>query len=109
MRVYHSTTFEAAEHIRRDGFRDAEGSYGFAHHWPRGVFVAKVPANENDGAKGQDVVFAINVPDDVLEPFWFWEDPSGTGEEVASEACVPAAVLNRYSRLTVAYDEDQDD
>jgi hypothetical protein len=103
-RVYHSTSAAAGESIRRAGFRDAEGSYGFAVAWLVGVFVSTSPADENEGAKSQDVVFAIDVPAAELEPYWFHEDGRPLWE-----ACVPAEILNRCARTVVEYDHDLDE
>jgi hypothetical protein len=59
-------TADAAEAIMRDGFRDGEGSYGFVDFDLRGVFVSVLPADVNDGAKGDQ------VPEVVLPMMWIW-------------------------------------
>ena len=48
--LYHTT--DAAQQIFREGFRDAEGSYGFRVLTLRGVFLAVAPANINEGGRG---------------------------------------------------------
>ena len=93
MRVFHATTPETITAIQRSGFRDAEGSYLFVNFWLKGVFVSKTPADVNDGAKG-NLLLAIDVPDEELAPYWFIEEVDG--KEIEWEACVPAALLNRY-------------
>ena len=82
MRVYLSTTPEGAERINRDGFSDVR--YGFTIE---GVIV-HTNAIYGDGF----CVLAIDVPDDEIRPYCFYEEIAG--EEHAYEACVPAALLN---------------
>jgi hypothetical protein len=84
MRVYFSTTPEGAEQINYEGFSDMR--YGFTLE---GVMV------HTDAINGLGFrVLAIDVPDDAIRPYCFYEEIAG--EEHAYEACVPAAILNRY-------------
>lgn len=93
MRVYHSTSEEAARLIEAHGFRDASGHYGFLSTELTGVFVGTEPAYERDGASSAEVVLVLDVPDSELEPYWIEEEaPHGL---VRWEACVPASTLNR--------------
>jgi hypothetical protein len=84
--LYHTT--DAAEAIMRDGFRDGEGSYGFVDFDLRGVFVSVLPADVNDGAKG-DQVPEVVLPDDVDLDEWSIVEEG----HPAWEWCIPAEVL----------------
>ena len=49
MRLYHTTTQDAADAILRVGFRHATGHYGFAHA-VTSVFFSDAPVGVNEGA-----------------------------------------------------------
>jgi hypothetical protein len=94
--LYHRTTSAAARHIQREGFRDTEG-YFLTDHIHRGVWMSDTP-DHNEGAAGYDVLFAIDVPADVLAQ---WEAEYEWVEEGKPyrEFLVPAAVVNQYRRV----------
>lgn len=101
MILYHTT--DAAEVILVNGFRDAEGSYMFANLTLRGVFLAKTPANVNDGAKGEDVL-EVKFPDDVdLEEYAIVEEG-----RPAWEWCVPAEVINGQATVRLMTEQEVD-
>lgn len=98
---FHTTA--AAEAILRAGFRDAEGSYGLATLTLRGVFVANVPADCNEGATG-DQVLEIVLPDDVdLTDFELIEDER---HSAFREWCVPAELLNTRAAVRLLTDAE---
>lgn len=98
-RLFHTT--DAADDILADGFRDAEGSYGFVGLTLRGVFLASRPANVMYGATGGQVLEVL-MPDDVdmtlyaiVEedlPVWEW--------------IVPAELINRRARARLLTDDE---
>jgi hypothetical protein len=98
---FHTTA--AAEEILQDGFRDAEGSYGLATHSLRGVFVANVPVDCNEGAIG-DQVLEIMLPGDVdLTGFELIDE----GQHSAyREWCVPAELLNTRAAVRLLTDAE---
>jgi hypothetical protein len=61
--IYFHTT-DATEAILRDGFRDGEGAPAYIGLGVSGVFIADVPVDVNEGAKGEDVLEVV-LPDDV--------------------------------------------
>ncbi|WP_370131652.1 hypothetical protein [Streptacidiphilus sp. EB103A] len=63
MTIYFHTT-DQAEAILRDGFRDTEGTYKLVGSTLSGVFIANVPMDVNEGARG-DQLLEITVPDIV--------------------------------------------
>jgi hypothetical protein len=86
---FHTTP--AAEEILRAGFRDAEGSYGLTTLTLRGVFVANIPVDCNEGAIG-DQVLEILLPGDVdLTNFELIDEGRHSAYR---EWCVPAELLN---------------
>jgi hypothetical protein len=96
--VYHRT--DAADAILRDGFRDSEGSYGFATLTLRGVFLSDVPLDVNEGATG-DQLLAVTVPDDVdLDDFELIQEGAPY-----REWCVPAALVNERCSSELTDDE----
>jgi hypothetical protein len=94
-RYYHRTPEAAA--ILRDGFRDGEGSYGLATLWLTGVFLSDVPLDENEGAKGDDLL-AVDLPAGLdLDEFEIIEDL-----KPYREWCVPAALINANGSVSAA-------
>ncbi|MEZ0095913.1 hypothetical protein [Streptacidiphilus sp. EB129] len=101
--VYFHTT-DATEAILRDGFRDAEGTYKLVGFTLRGVFIADVPMDTNEGAKGEQLL-EIVFPDDVnLENFELVEEG-----KPYREWCVPAELLNEHGarRLLAGSERDE--
>ncbi len=97
------TTAHAAE-ILSNGFVDGCGHYGFVSTELRGVFLAAMPASEQDGATG-DEVLAVTVPAEFdLDEFAIVEQGM-TGWEW----CVPASLLNASAtvRLLTAAQVDE--
>jgi hypothetical protein len=89
VKLYHVTDAAEADAIGRDGFRDAEGSFGPTSLWLLGVFVSDEPLAVAEG----DHVIEVVLPDSTpLEPHLV-----GQGEGYR-EWCVPAAVLNGCHR-----------
>jgi len=93
LRVYHVTSSEAADAIEREGFRDARGtipgSAGF-----NGVWVADLPLDSTEVAKGADAFFIISIPESDIVDFEFVEE-----EKPYREWLIPADLLNRYPRV----------
>ena len=101
MILYHTTN--AAEAILRDGFSDAEGTYGFATLTLRGVFLAISPADVNDGAKG-DQLLEVDLPDGLdLSAYAIIEE-----DRPAWEWCVPADVLNQHGSVRLLTEDEAD-
>ena len=97
MKLYHTTTLEGAEIIKRQGFRDNRGSYGLSYEngtpfYISGVFFSDRPLDCNDGLS-QDVsqVFVIEIPCDVIDPYELVEEGKGY-----REWCIPTVVVNKY-------------
>jgi hypothetical protein len=76
--------------LRTDGFRDGEGDY-LTSDTHRGVWLADVPLDANEGAKGEHVL-VVDVPESVVAPYEWIED-----EKTYREFLVPAAAVNGYS------------
>jgi hypothetical protein len=93
MTAYHRTSARAAEAILREGFADAEGTFGTGTVH-RGVWVtlerpwdlAVAPVADDDPA-----LLVIEVPDDAVADYEWIEEDKGY-----REALVPADVLNRH-------------
>jgi hypothetical protein len=106
MRYFHTTTADAAESILAAGFRDGSGSYGFATVELCGVFLADLPVDVNEGAKG-DTVLAVDLPDDLdLSGFEIIEE---TPHVRWREWCVPAVVITAHGRVRRLSESEVDD
>jgi hypothetical protein len=106
MRYFHTTTADAAESILATGFRDGSGSYGFATVELCGVFLADLPVDVNEGAKG-DTVLAVDLPDDLdLSGFEIIEE---TPHVVWREWCVPARLLNDRATVRLLTEDEVDE
>jgi len=99
-RYYHTT--DAADAILRDGFRDGEGTYGFATYTLSGVFLADDPVDINEGAVG-DQVLAIDlaVPIDDYELV--------ADGNTSREWCVPAELINSQGIVTLLTEDEVDE
>lgn len=83
MRYYHRT--DAADSIRRHGFCDSTGTFGYATRKLTGVWISNMPLDINEGARGDDVC-EITIPDDIdmrayeqiehLKPYREWIVPA---------------------------------
>jgi hypothetical protein len=98
MIYYHRTA--RAEAILRDGFRDHEGSYGFDTIL-RGVFISDVPLDENEGAKGEELL-EVTLDCDISEYQLTYEGAN------YREWCVPAELLNRKATVRIMTSEEED-
>lgn len=94
MLIYHVTSRESGEAIQREGFRDGEGSYGFATLSLKGVWIANVPLSVNDMGKRDDWIIVLDVSDQEVQAFKDYE----IIEELNGyrEWCVPAETLNTF-------------
>jgi hypothetical protein len=102
MPVYHTT--DASEAILAEGFKDGEGTY-MSGEWYSGVWVADVPVDANEGAKG-DVVLTLEIPTEVFTQYE-WVD-EGAEDKTYREALIPASILNSYGRPQICTDEELD-
>lgn len=99
MRLYHTTTANAAEAILHAGIQDETGSYGF---WNKdepvsltGVWFADRPLGVSEGAADDPVlgapVLIIEVDEAAIAAF-----EMSTLPEVYREWCIPAELANRH-------------
>ncbi len=103
MRLFHTTSEEAATAILRDGFHDAAGSYGFVS-WSSPVCSSPIrPWGFNEGAVDDPVVGApvlvVEIPEEVIAEHEIIEDAKPEG--VYREWIVPAELANGYGRPKV--------
>ena len=87
MRLFHTT--DAADAILRDGFRDSTGSYLFVGITLTGVFLADVPVDVNEGARGNEVLEVI------LDEGLLTDHELVQAGAPYREWCVPAALIAR--------------
>jgi hypothetical protein len=100
--TYFHTTDAAA--MLRDGFRDGTGSYLLASLTLTGVFLADMPVDVNEGARG-DQVLAVELPDDLdLDPFELIEDM-----KPYREWCVPAQLVNEHGAVRMLRQDELDE
>lgn len=93
-RYFHTTTATAVRAILAAGFRDSIGVHGFTNDPPVGVFLGDVPADVDDGAKG-NLMLEVRIQEDAdMDAYVIVEDG-----RVPWEWVVPASVLN--TRATV--------
>jgi hypothetical protein len=103
--IYYHTT-DAADAILRDGFRDRTASHGFATFVLTGVWLADIPLDVNEGAKGGQVL-QVDLPDDVnLADFELIYEGIGMGYR---EWCVPAALINEHATVMLLNDDEVDE
>lgn len=106
MRLFHSTAPENVAPILHGGFRDATGSYMLANLTLTGVFLSNVPLDENEGAKGGEVL-EVDLPDDVdLADFEIVDESGFSGYR---EWCVPAALINGRGTVRLLTDDEVDE
>ena len=88
MKLFHTT--DAADAILSEGFRDGEGLY-MTRELFRGVWLADRPLDENEGAKGGDVLM-LDIPEAAVAEYE-WKQEISFGYR---EFLVPAEIVNRY-------------
>jgi hypothetical protein len=97
MLCYHRTA--AANEIVAHGFRDGAGYY-LTNTIHEGVWLADRPLNDDEGAKGDDLLGVV-IPDELLAQYEWVEET-----KPYREFLVPAAVVNEYGPPRFV-DEDQ--
>lgn len=93
MKLYHSTSREAADAIDRDGFRDAQGTYGLIDHVLTGVYVSETPLDENEGALTGALFTFTGVDPETIADYELIEEG-----KPYREWCVPAEIVNTWLR-----------
>jgi hypothetical protein len=93
--LYHCTSEAAARQILAVGFRDHMDRYLTDREWT-GVWLSDRPMNNTEGASG-DTVLQIEIADEILTPYEWVEEGKSYREWI-----VPAAVLNKDGRVTLA-------
>jgi len=99
MLLYHRT--HGADDILRDGFRDAEDTYG-TDVLLRGVWLSAWPLSLHEGAVG-NLVLEVELPDALATEHELIEDGN-----TVREFLVPADVLNRQGRTRLLSDAEVD-
>ncbi|SRR5258707_4670736 len=106
MRLYHTTTEEAAQAIVSGGFRDATGFYMLSIELT-GVWFADRPLGPDEGAAGSPElgapVLVIELDEAEIADYEVIEE-----EKPYREWCIPAELANR-SKVTVLHIDDDDD
>jgi hypothetical protein len=105
MRLFHRT--DHADAILRDGFRDAEGHYGFYDEeghpmTDTGVWVSNIPLDANEGAIGNQLL-QVEVPEAVMREYDYSQEGQGFREFL-----VPASVLNQHGPARLLSPEEEE-
>ena len=102
MKLFHITSNLNAEIILNEGFRTTTWYYftdrdwtGFATRFTNNIWLSSKPDKGNDFF-GDDILFAIEIPEDVINKFELVE----TGK-VIRKFLAPAALLNCYQPVVV--------
>jgi len=91
MILFHVTSRENAEAIRRDGFRDAPGFYTTENEF-RGVWFFDRPSDANDDPR-DDTVLAVDLPLSAADlDAYEWKQEGKSHREWL----IPAAFVNKY-------------
>ena len=105
MKLFHITSNLDAEIILKEGFLSTTGYYftdrdwtGFATRFANHIWLSSKPYID-DGYFGDNTLFSIEIPEDVINEF----EVVGTSK-VTREFLVPATLLNRYEPLVVTDD-----
>jgi hypothetical protein len=98
VRLFHSTTREAADAILAAGFRDAVGTFMTTHEY-RGVWLADQPLDENEGASSE-ALLAVDIDEALVAPFEWVEDGKGYREFL-----VPASLANEHTISEIPQDD----
>ena len=98
MRLFHKTKNQNAESILRDGFRDSEVVE--AGQKFEGVQLFDDPIGWNPSRDGNDTLFVIEIPEDVISEHEWVEDGFATRFEYSQgkirEFLAPASLINSY-------------
>ena len=87
MRLYHSTTEDAAALILREGFKNDEATYMNVQIWS-GVWLSDRPLELNQGA----ALLSVNIPSELIVQYeWIQQG------KPFREFLIPAEFLNKYS------------
>lgn len=98
IRLYHSTTAEAAAAIERDGFRDnPTASFNRAGELCRGVWFADRDVTDAFSLGGD--TFLVEIPADAVRAYEWPDDPGWRTNWRGF--LVPAEVANRYPRSRI--------
>jgi hypothetical protein len=104
VRLYHSTTPEAAEKIAADGFRDSSGHYGTSREHS-GVWLSDVPLDENEGTSGNTLLFVdFALSEEEIADFEWIEE-----WKTYREWQIPADLINENASVRVATEEEADE
>jgi len=97
MRLFHSTTPEAARAILAVGFRDGRERC-LTDDFYEGVWLSDTPLDENEGCKGHFVLAVeLDVPESALTDYeWVKEDWIGYREWL-----IPAEYVNAHATVTI--------
>ena len=104
MRLYHTTTPEAAEKIVSDGFRDSTGFYLIARE-TSGVWLSNVPLDANEGTTGDTVLLVDSVLSEKEIAQFEWIEEGKPYREWQ----IPAKLINENASIRVATDEEVDE
>ena len=102
MRLFHRTKTQDAESIWNDGFRDSEVIVddGCAGEKFVGVRLFDDPIGWNPSRDGNDTLFVIEIPEDVISEHEWVEDGFATRFEYSQskirEFLAPASLINSY-------------
>ena len=98
MRLFHKTKNQNAESILRDGFRDSEVVE--AGQKFEGVQPFDDPIGWSPSRDGNDTLFVIEIPEDVISEHEWVEDGFATRFEYSQskirEFLAPASLINYY-------------
>ena len=105
MKLFYITSNLNAEGILREGFRTTTGYYftdrdwtGFATKFVNNIWLSSKPDKGKDFSD-DDTLFAIEIPEDVINAF----EAAETGK-ITREFLAPATLLNHYEPLVVTDD-----
>ena len=105
MKLFHFTSNINAEIILRQGFRTTTGYYftdrdwtGFATRFANNIWLSSKPYKGEDFCE-DDILFAIEIPEDVINKFELVEKGNAIREFLA-----PATLLNCYEPVVVTYE-----
>ena len=102
MRLFHQTKTQDAESIWNEGFRDSEviEDDGCAGEKFLGVRLLDNPIGWNPSRDGNDTLFVIEIPEDVIGEHEWVEDGFATRFEYSQskirEFLAPASLINSY-------------
>ena len=104
MRLYHTTTPEAAEEIVADWFRDSSGFYMISRE-TSGVWLSDLPLDANEGTKGDTVLLVdLALSEKEIAQFEWIEEG-----KPYREWQIPAKLINENASIRVATEEETDE